>query len=115
MINGGPGGIDQALGANLTMRSENLPKAVVLITAHAWVHENIGGSFKVATELAQYLASQGHRVFYVCGTREAEPVNPTRAGGVELWRYPFPKSRSPHPANVLGHVLGTRRLTRQIL
>ena len=86
-----------------------------MIACHAWFHEHIGGSFKIATELAEYMVSQGHRVFYVCGTGEPAPSNPTVENGVELWRYSFPKALSPHPANVLGHVMGTYRLTRQIL
>lgn len=90
-------------------------KSSLLITAHAWFHEQIGGSLKIATELAEYLASEGHRVVYVCGTEEPRPSNPTIENGVELWRYPFPKARSPHPANGLGHVMGTYRLTRRIL
>ncbi len=86
-----------------------------LIAAHASANEQFGGAFKVATELAEFLAGRAHRVFYVCGTEERAPVNPQGVNGVELWRYPFPRARSPHPANLLGHVLGAYRLTRQIL
>lgn len=87
----------------------------VLIACHAWSYELVGGSFKIATELAQYLAARGRRVLYVCGSREREPVNPTIVDGVELWRYPYPQSPSPHPANVLGHVWGVYGLSKQIL
>jgi len=87
----------------------------ILITAHAWYHEQIGGSLKIATELAEHLAARGHPVFYVCGTRDHSPDNPTIERGVELWRYPLPRAASPHPANVLAHVRATYRLTREIL
>ena len=87
-------------------RAEFSAQPPVLITSHAWYHEQIGGSFKIATELAEYLAGRGRRVFYVCSTRERVPVNPTIEHGVELWRYPLPRAASLHPANVLYHVLG---------
>ncbi len=87
----------------------------VLVACHTWFHELIGGSSKVATELAEHLAAEGHRVCYVCGTHEPEPVAPSVIDGVELWRYPFPRARSPHPANVWGHIARTYRLTRRIL
>lgn len=87
----------------------------LLIASHAWHHEQFGGAFKIATELAEYLAGGGHRVFYVCGTDEPAPLNPTVVKGVELWRYTYPKKNSPHPANLWGHVRGAYRLTREIL
>jgi glycosyltransferase involved in cell wall biosynthesis len=97
------------------LNPNNIASPVLLIACHAWFHEQIGGAFKIATELAEYLARQGHHVCYVCGTRERAPVNPTIDGGVELWRYPYPEQPSPHPANLLGHVRGAYRLTREIL
>lgn len=87
----------------------------MLIACHAWFRDQIGGSQKIATDLAEYLAAQGRRVCYVCGAPGPRPENPTIERGVEVWRYPLPKARSPHPANLLGHVLGTYRLARRIL
>jgi glycosyltransferase involved in cell wall biosynthesis len=95
-------------------RAARAPSAVI-VAAHAWCHEQMSGAFKIATELAEYLAARGHRVFYVCGTQERAPVNPSVVNGVELWRYPYPRARSPHPANLLAHVMGARRLTREVL
>ncbi len=97
------------------MTSPNGNDQVVLIACHAWFHEQIGGSFKLATELAEFLSGRGYRVCYVCGTKDRAPVNPSAVEGVELWRYPFPRARSPHPANLLSHVRGTHRVTREIL
>lgn len=98
-----------------TLARDSQGRSCLLVACHAWFYEEIGGSFKIATELSEHLASEGHRVFYVCGTKESVKPNPTVEGGVELWRYPFPKAHSPHPANVLAHVMGAYRLTRQIL
>jgi glycosyltransferase involved in cell wall biosynthesis len=89
--------------------------AAIVIVSHAWSHEQVGGAFKIATELAQDLAAKGHRVCYVCGARMPVPMNPTIADGVELWKYPYPQQPSPHPGNLWGHVLGAYRLTRTIL
>jgi glycosyltransferase involved in cell wall biosynthesis len=87
----------------------------VLIVCPAWGYDQVGGAFKIATEFAEYLAVAGHRVFYVCGTHDPAAVNPSVERGVELWRYPYPRQRSPHPANLLAHVLRPYRLTRRIL
>lgn len=90
-------------------------RGTILVACHTWFHEHIGGSSKIATDLAEHLAATGYRVCYVCGTREHAFANPTMNRGVELWRYRCPARPSPHPANLLGHVRGTYRLTRQIL
>jgi glycosyltransferase involved in cell wall biosynthesis len=88
---------------------------MIVIACHAWAGEMLGGSFKVASEFAEQLARRGHRVCYVCGTEERAPRNPTVDRGVELWRYPYPHAKSPHPANLLGHVRGTYRMVREVL
>ena len=93
-------------------RPDELPP--VVIACHAWFHEQIGGSFKIATDLAEYLAARGHRVCYVCGTSERAPKNPTVDRGVELWRYPIPRSRSPNPANLVAHVRRTYCIVRKL-
>jgi glycosyltransferase involved in cell wall biosynthesis len=101
----------------MTLHSEesNRSRAGVIFACHAWYHDQVGGSFKIATELAEYLVRSGRRVYYVCGTDDRRPVNPTMEKGVEIWRYPYPQAKSPHPSNVMGHVWATRRLTRLIL
>lgn len=101
----------------MTLHSDQLnrSRAGVILACHAWYHDQVGGSFKIATELAEYLARSGRRVYYVCGTDDRRPVTPTMEKGVEVWRYPYPQAKSPHPSNVMGHVWATRRLTRLIL
>ena len=64
----------------------------ILITAHHWYHDVIGGSFRLATEFAEWMSERGHRVSYVC----CEPVNQTglpsreKVGEIDLFRYPYP-------------------------
>ena len=95
-------------------REQVTERPTVVIACHAWFHEQIGGSFKIATDLAEYLAAHGHRVCYVCGTSERVPKNPTIDRGVELWRYPYPRARSPHPANLVAHVRKTYSIVRKL-
>jgi glycosyltransferase involved in cell wall biosynthesis len=93
--------------------AENPPG--VLIACHANFEDQIGGSFKLATEFAETLAKRGYKVYYVSGTSEENPQNPIVRRGVEVYRYPYPKAQSPNPLNFLAHVRGTHRLAKQIL
>lgn len=85
-----------------------------VIACHAWIEDQLGGAFKVASELAEHLAACGHRVCYVSSTSQAVFQNPTLSRGVELWRYRQPVARSPHPGNLWNHVRETFRVTRSI-
>ena len=38
----------------------------VAIACHAWYEDDFGGSFRLASEFAEYLASRGHKVTFVC-------------------------------------------------
>lgn len=89
-------------------------KRGILITGGAWYHEAVGGAYKIATELAEYLAGQGHRVFYLAGSKESKPANPTVYKGVEVWRYSLPRAQSPSLSNLLVHIFQSRKLARQI-
>ena len=89
-------------------------KKGILITGGAWYHETVGGAYKIATELAEYLAEQGHRVFYLAGSKESKPVNPTLYKGVEVWRYSLPRAQSPSLSNLLVHIFQSRKLAKQI-
>lgn len=86
----------------------------IIVAGGAWNHEIFGGAYRAATEFAEYLASRGHRVFYLAWTREKSFVNPVVHNGVEVWRYPAPAWRSPHPLNVIGHIRGSCRLVERI-
>jgi glycosyltransferase involved in cell wall biosynthesis len=95
--------------------TDRAESAAIVIACHAHAAEQIGGAFKLATELAEYLARQGHRVCYVCGTNESAPVNPTKIRGVELWRYHAPAAGASRARNLIRHVQGAYRLTVEIL
>src|SRR5436190_881726 len=97
-----------------TSRPSGHGAPAVVVVCHAWVDDQIGGAFKVASEIAGRLAAAGHRVCYVCGTPQAVRENPCMIRGVELWRYEYPRRPSPHPANLIGHVRETCRLTQSI-
>ena len=89
------------------------PKTI-LIACHAWHEEYFGGAFKLAAEFAQYLAGEGHDVHFLCGTERTDFTNPTFEKGLKIWRYRFPSSPSPSPANLMGHIIGAWRLTKRI-
>ncbi len=108
-------GVRCQVSENTARRNGEHQQSAVLIACQGWFHEQVGGSAKIATDLAVYLAEQGWRVCYVCGTEDRKPVAPTVEQGVELWRYPRPCAPSPHPANALGNVMGTYRQVRRIL
>jgi len=68
--------------------------ALTLVAAHHWFDDVIGGSFRLATEFAEHLASCGHEVAYVCCGKpdQTAPVHRTRERGVSIWRYAPPTS-----------------------
>lgn len=90
------------------------PKHIV-IAGGAWHHETFGGAYKVATEFAGYLASQGHNVSYIAWSKKgAFADNPTIENGVEIWRYPVPKAKSPSLTNAFSHVVQAARIVSLI-
>ncbi|NNJ26387.1 glycosyltransferase family 4 protein [Alienimonas chondri] len=86
---------------------------MILITAHAWVDDLAGGSFKLATEFAESLADRGRRVHYVCCGHERTPPPRTVERGVTVWRYPRPRGRGPFA--LWGHVRGTAAAVQRVL
>ena len=100
---------------NLALCRPSDGAVAVLIACHEWYREEIGGSQKIATELAEYLSARGHRVFYVCGTRQRCSAGPAMARGVELWRYRIPSSRLPRAWRLLRQILGSYRAARNAL
>jgi glycosyltransferase involved in cell wall biosynthesis len=63
--------------------------AQVVVACHAWYGDTIGGSFRLASEFAQHLAEQGHRVSYLCCAKDAGYDGPLRENvrGVDVVRY----------------------------
>jgi glycosyltransferase involved in cell wall biosynthesis len=86
----------------------------ILIAVGAWYHEEKGGSYRVATEFAEFLASSGHRVFYLCGSKNYQRDKTLFHKGVEVWRYPLPRYRSPNILNLISHIRLSGALARQI-
>ncbi len=83
----------------------------IVIAAHAWSDDLVGGAFKVATDWARYLVGRGHEVHYLCG---GDPAIATKRSidGVQVWCYPYPE-----PAGVRAlhsHLRGSRDCFRRI-
>lgn len=90
----------------------------IIIVCHAWFYEQIGGSFKIATEQAIEFVKQGYRVCYVCSTRLEEANANQRhryiEQGVEICAYEAPKSKSPSVSNIYAHIKRTRTIVQEI-
>ena len=86
----------------------------ILIACHAWHQDLFGGAFKLAAELGEHLARNGHTVNFLCGAEPTGFDNPTEMNGMKLWRYPFPEAPSPSPKNLWGHLRRSWRLAREI-
>lgn len=62
----------------------------VLIACHAWYGDVTGGAFRLATDLAVYLAEHGWRVSYVCCSPSGVARECEQVSGVHVYRYPAP-------------------------
>jgi glycosyltransferase involved in cell wall biosynthesis len=88
---------------------------VILIAAHHWFDDVIGGSFRVATEFAEHLASQGMPTSYLCcgSDSQVEPMRTSQERGVRVIRY-----RPPMQGNRLTklrfHIRRTSQLAREL-
>lgn len=87
-----------AVGSPTCAASSQTPETLsnsrhILVACHAWYEDVIGGSFRLASEFAQYLARRGNRVSYVCcapaGSGNCDPER--TADGVDVYRYPPPE------------------------
>ncbi|MCA9034522.1 MAG: glycosyltransferase family 4 protein [Planctomycetaceae bacterium] len=88
----------------------------VLVACHAWYGDLIGGSFRLASELAAFLAERGHRVSFVCcaqPTAGGAPIEDVR-DRLRLFRYPAPDGSMNRFGRLRYHVAQTHRLTNQI-
>lgn len=86
-----------------------------MIAAHAWYGDTIGGSFRLATDVARYLAAQGHQVVYVCCSDGVNRVSRAVEDGVEIHRYPPPHRGRLHPANLAHHVGQADQIARSLV
>ena len=88
----------------------------VLVTAHAWYGDMIGGTFRLASEFAEHLAGAGYDVIYVCCDVDPGRRLPARqvVNGVDVRRYAQP-SGGRHVGRAVRHVARSRRLVRGLL
>ncbi len=89
----------------------------ILVAAHAWYGDVIGGSFRLASEFAQSLAEAGDRVTYVCCAPEGGEVRPAREtiSGVDVRRYPALAKRRSGWGRMQYHVRQTAALVSEVL
>jgi glycosyltransferase involved in cell wall biosynthesis len=88
----------------------------VLVVAHAWYGDTIGGAFRLASEFAEDLADRGERVDYLCCAPADATVRPgeERQGGVTIHRYPPPPAGIGPVSRMRHHVGHSRRLARRL-
>jgi glycosyltransferase involved in cell wall biosynthesis len=93
-----------------------MQKAHTLIVSHAWYGDTIGGSFRLASEFAEFLAANGHKVSYLCCASSPQWKGPLQevTNGVSVFRYMPPASRASGFGRMQFHVKQTKRLARSI-
>ncbi len=92
------------------------PSGTIVVMAHAWYGDMIGGSFRLASEFAEYLAAAGYGVVYVCCDVRAERGQPLRqfVNGVDVRRYPEPGAHL-RLGRSLAQVVRSRRVVRHVM
>jgi hypothetical protein len=69
-----------------------------LVTSDRCFVDAPGGSYRVAWELAQYMARRGNRVSFLCGSLPGDPAEGARLeGDVQVVRFRFPSLSRFHP------------------
>lgn len=88
---------------------------MIVIAAHHWYHDAIGGAFRLATEFAEHLAAEGREVAYVCCEPGARPpaLRESREHGVRIWRYSLPASAFSWQ-RLRGHQAGTAAAVKRL-
>lgn len=80
---------------NMLQAVEPSPQIVLLV--HHWFWDVFGGSFRVASELANYLANNNHSVAYVCCSTvsQQELWRSETKGNLTIFRYRAPRFPVP--------------------
>jgi len=88
----------------------------IIVACHAWYGDNMGGSFRLASDFAEYLATLGCRVSYVCCAQTADQEVPLSEAvrGVNVYRYRPSGSRLSGLGRLLYHVNQTKALVKQV-
>lgn len=97
--------------------STHFPDGRILVVAHAWYGDLIGGTFRLASEFAEDLAAAGHDVDYVCCAPADLGAFPEceRINGLNVHRYPALRRRSWPIGRMLHHVRQTARIVDWLL
>jgi glycosyltransferase involved in cell wall biosynthesis len=88
----------------------------ILIACHAWYRDSTGGSFRLASEFADYLSAQGNLVSYVCCANSSDWNGPSEevVNGVHVFRYRPDNRRKSGIGRLRFHLRKTRRLVQYI-
>ena len=88
----------------------------IIVACHAWYGDTAGGSFRLASEFAEYLANCGHQVAYVCCAKSVDQVFSARdmINGVEVVRYRPAKEALSGLGRLRFHFSQCRELVRQL-
>lgn len=88
----------------------------IVVASHAWYGDTTGGSFRLASEFAEYLANSGNKVSFVCCAKSIDQQFPDceSVRGVQVCRY-----RPSHRAlSGLGrlrfHISQSRQLVKRL-
>jgi len=89
----------------------------ILVVAHAWYGDLIGGTFRLASEFASDLAEAGCEVDYVCcaPTDLGSFPEHERINGLTVHRYPALRRRSWPIGRMLHHVRETSRIVERLV
>jgi glycosyltransferase involved in cell wall biosynthesis len=88
----------------------------ILVACHAWYGDTIGGSFRLASEFAEFLAASGCKVSYLCCANSTRWKGPLQEviNGVNVFRYMPPAPTISGFRRMLFHVQQNKRLARSI-
>ncbi|GAB5442261.1 MAG: glycosyltransferase family 4 protein [Fuerstiella sp.] len=86
----------------------------IVVACHAWYDDLIGGSFRLASEFAVWLAEQGHDVSYVCCQVDPNRELTSFEKKVHVLRYPAPSVTSGRLVRMRHHVQETKRLVSAV-
>ncbi len=86
----------------------------VSVVCHAWYRDVIGGSFRLASEFAEYLAEQGYPVSYICCAPDDQAPPESVEAGVHIYRYMPPPKSAGRLKKLSYHIQRTRSLLGRI-
>lgn len=88
----------------------------IVVASNAWYDDVVGGAFRLASEFAEHLAEQGHRVSYLCCAKEAGYAGPLRETirGVDVVRYRPSAKPLGGLARLRFHLRETRKLATML-